>query len=90
MCHQLRPISKNTINPKIHGCEAFASLEGESLFSVTIIDTMNLSTALIEAKNIIESAEHLVGVWEKDPDDYSAIKQALTELRDELNRVEEE
>ena len=49
---------------------------------------MDLSTALIESKNIIESAQHLINVWEEDKDDYSAIKQALTELRDELNRVE--
>ena len=51
---------------------------------------MNLSTALTEAKNIIESAEHLINVWESDKDDFAAITQALTELRDELNRVEEE
>ncbi len=49
---------------------------------------MNVSDALTEAKDIIKSAEHLINVWESDKDDYAAITQALTELRDEFRRVE--
>ena len=51
---------------------------------------MDLSTALIESKNIIESAEHLINVWEQDKDDFSAITQAIQELADEMKRVEGE
>ncbi len=50
---------------------------------------MDLTESLTEASNLIQSARLVVEAWEKDPDDYAALKQALTELRDEFKRVDD-
>ncbi len=53
------------------------------------ITTMNIQESLIEASNLIHSARLVIAAWEADPDDYSDLKQALTELRDEFKRVDD-
>ena len=50
---------------------------------------MDIPESLIEASNLIHSARLVIAAWEADPDDYSDLKQALTELRDEFKRVDD-
>lgn len=51
---------------------------------------MDLLKACDEAKAVIHSAQLVVEAWREDPDNYSALEQALTELESELLRVEKE
>jgi len=51
---------------------------------------MDISEALSEAKNLIDSARLVVAAYEADQDDYSSIRQAIQELADEFKRVEGE
>lgn len=51
---------------------------------------MDLLKACDEAKAVIHSAMLVVDAWRQDPDNYSALEQALTELESELKRIEED
>ena len=49
---------------------------------------MDLSEALLEANNLIQSARLVVAAFEADPNDYTSIKESIQELVDEFKRIE--
>ena len=50
---------------------------------------MDILESLTEAKNLLHSAKIVADTYEADPDNYSALREALDELVSEFKRVEE-
>jgi len=51
---------------------------------------MDLTEALLEARNLIDTARIVATTYEADPDNYSALQEVLNDLVSEFKRVEGE
>ena len=49
---------------------------------------MDITEALQEARNLIDTARIVATTYEADPDNYSDLKEALEDLVSEFKRVE--
>ena len=63
-----------------------SSVDPQYLYHLTCLRWMDLLQAFDEMKAFIQTAQKLIEMWERDPDNYSKLEEGLTAMKVELQK----